>query len=64
MALARPRKQRKRCETCGALKPAGQLTRHLNEKKLRQQARSALADVVKGRTDDAVIGPISSPYTD
>ena len=42
----------------------GQFARHKNERKLRRRARVALEKVVRGQADDAIVAPISSPYTD
>lgn len=42
----------------------GQFIQNQNERKLRRKSKVALAKVVKGVEDDAVIAPIASPYTD
>lgn len=42
----------------------GQFVRNQNERKLRRMARKATDAVVRGDTEDAVLGHIGSPYTD
>lgn len=53
------------CSSCvrGRATEGGKVAHRMNEKKLRQRSRLALAEVKKG-ADDAVVAPISSPYTD
>lgn len=53
------------CAQCkrGRASEAGQFVRNQNERKLRRKTKQALREVVKGG-DDAVVAPISSPYTD
>ena len=55
------------CATCqrGAHSAAGQYTQNQNERKLRRLSRQQLANVLKGGDpEEAVIAPITSPYTD
>lgn len=54
------------CVACkrGRATKYGQEARRRNERKLRQQSRRKLDEVVKGNADDAEIAPISSDYTD
>jgi hypothetical protein len=42
----------------------GQFIKNRNERKLRRKAKRALSEVVRGAATDAVVAPISSPYTD
>lgn len=54
------------CAMCkrGAHTKAGQATQNANERKLRRMSKKALDEVVKHGAEDAVVAPISSPYTD
>ena len=54
------------CYSCrrGRGRDFGQYIQNQNERKLRRGSNKALRDVLLGRKDDAVIAPISSPYTD
>ena len=54
------------CPMCvrGRSTKSGKSVKKANERKLRHNAKVKLGRVVKGDTDDAVVAPISSPYTD
>lgn len=54
------------CRMCrlGRGSNAGQLVRKANNRKLRRKGKQALDRVARGTAEDAVLGPITSPYTD
>jgi hypothetical protein len=43
---------------------AGHQVQNANERKLRRMSKKALDSVVKHGAEDAVVAPISTPYTD
>ena len=54
------------CEQCKRGKGSkwGHMTQNANERKLRRTSKKALNDVVNHGAEDAVVAPISTPYTD
>jgi len=54
------------CSQCmrGKRTDAGHQTQNANERKLRRMSKKALDAVVKHGAEDAVVAPISTPYTD